>query len=223
MASTMIPVPVAPAHTAPRFASTVLRIAAETVLLTVLMAAVVGVVWYDTAYLGNTMSERSLTEAMQSAMLLAVTLSFAFGAVRYVAARGYLVLATTFFAMLFIRENDAVLDQIVHGFWVVPALVIALVGAVLTHINRDTLTVPLVRHFEHRSATFVYIGLLVLVVFSRLFGTGALWVGVMGASYDPNLKAVVQEGLELLGYMILAYGACLSVIRGFEVPHRARM
>jgi hypothetical protein len=54
------------------------------------------------------------------------------------------------------------------------------------------------------------IGLLQLVIFSRLFGTGSLWEPVMGDSYQPGVKSIVQEGVELMSYALVLYGSALS-------------
>ncbi|WP_349237600.1 hypothetical protein, partial [Sulfitobacter sp. 15WGC] len=78
-----------------------------------------------------------------------------------------------------------------------------------------TTLLPMLHHLQTRSATFVYIGVVLLLFFSRIFGTGALWEAVMGAAYDPQIKTTVQEGTELLAYLLIAYGAVLSHLHGY--------
>ncbi len=114
-----------------------------------------------------------------------------------------------------IRENDHFLDQIWHGFWKWPALALGLTGLSLILRFRGTLAVPFLQQFQTRSGTFMYCGFLLLVVFSRLFGTSALWEPVMGSAYDPRIKSIVQEGLELLGGGLICYGAIIGVFQRF--------
>jgi hypothetical protein len=45
-----------------------------------------------------------------------------------------------------------------------------------------------------------------VLVFSRVFGTGSLWRAIMLDEYQNLYKSVIQEGLELFGYLLIAYG-----------------
>lgn len=191
-----------------------LAVFAEFMALVALLATVVGVVLTDAAILRNGLSERSLTELLQGALVFGSALLFGLRAHGDAQSRGYLTLLATLFACMFVRENDAVLDLVHHGFRVVPAAFIALFGGTLVNRNSSTLIEPFLRHFRARHATFIYIGLLVLLVFSRLFGTGSLWQAVMASDYQASFKTVVQEGLELLGYALIAYGSLLSFRNG---------
>lgn len=184
----------------------------ETLALMAVMIAVVGAVAVDVALLGNRMTEVSLTELLQATLIAMSALIFAWHARQDAQARGYYAACATLFACMFVRENDAHLDMIWHGFWVVPGGAVALAGFTLVRANRHTLRGPFVQQFTQRHTTFIFIGLLLLLVFSRLFGTGALWEAVMGAAYDGAFKTTVQEGLELLGYGFIGYGALLSVV-----------
>ena len=57
-----------------------------------------------------------------------------------------------------------------------------------------------------KSFTCVAVGLLITILFSRLFGTGQLWQAVMGEDYRSLYKSIIQEGLELLGYVLICFG-----------------
>ncbi|WP_299831702.1 hypothetical protein [uncultured Roseobacter sp.] len=175
-----------------------------------LVVAVVLVIQIDVRLLGNTLPENSMTEFFQGALVIFSALVFAMRARRETRSRGYLVVGATLFACMFIRENDGMLDHVQHGFWIIPAAVVALLGGFSAYFWRDSIKEPFMHHFETRETTFIFIGLLVLLVFSRLFGTGSLWQPVMGEGYDTSFKTVVQEGLELLGYSLIAYGSVRS-------------
>ena len=191
-----------------------------------LMLAVNFTIFVDATILRNSLAEQSITQYTQSFLILLSSDIFALGAVRYPFKRGYLALVSTLFCVMFIRENDAVFDHIRHGIWVVPAIGVILAGGWYVACNLDTLVAPFLRHLEGRYSTFVYTGFLILVVFSRLFGTGSLWEPVMGSDYSPSYKSAIQEGVELLGYILIFYGSCLSYLDRFgdqkSVPTRLR-
>tara|TARA_R110002049_G_C9168976_1_gene561696 strand:+ start:2912 stop:3577 length:666 start_codon:yes stop_codon:yes gene_type:complete len=186
-------------------------VAIEFLALTGLLVGVVLAVMIDLKLLKNGVSEASLTEVLQALLVLVSALIFIWRAIHEVGARGYLIGLATLFTCMFIRENDAHLDQIYHGFWVVLGAMAALCGAVIMRRYKTTFAAPLARQFAERHSTFMVMGLLMLLVFSRLFGTGALWQAVMGADYNATFKTVVQEGLELLGYALIVFGSVLSL------------
>ena len=62
-------------------------------------------------------------------------------------------------------------------------------------------------------STYIFIGLLIIIVFSRAFGTGSLWHDIMGDDYDTLYKNIIQEGLELFGYGLVLYGSMLFYFR----------
>lgn len=183
--------------------------------LMALLVLVVLVVRLDAVVLSDTISEDSETETLHVVLTLCTGVIFAHAAVRHPQARAYLVCVATMCGLIVIRENDHLLDHVWHGFWKWSALALGLTGLALAMRFRGTLAVPLLQHFQTRSGTFMYCGFLLLVVFSRLFGPGALWEPVMGAAYDPRIKSIIQEGLELLGGALITYGAILGMLQRF--------
>ena len=45
---------------------------------------------------------------------------------------------------------------------------------------------------------------------SRIFGSGSLWSELMMGDYQAGYKKIIQEGLELLGYVLIVYGSWLA-------------
>lgn len=197
----------------------------EGLLLICVILAVPLVVYLDTLVLGATIAENSITEYLHNGLLLVSIVAFGVGVVKQPLLRGYLLMVATLFSLLFIREFDAVLDRIWHGFWLYPAVAALIAGAILVALNRATLVVPLLQHYQTRPATFIYIGMLLLAVFTRTFGTGSLWEPIMGDDYQSTYKTIIQEGLELMSYTLIAYGSVASSIAGFGArnnePHGA--
>lgn len=188
----------------------------EFLCLSLLLGLVVILIYVDTVYLKNTVSEGSLTETVHLLVALICFALFAVGARRFAEERGYLTALATLFLLMAIRENDAVLDQIVHGFWKVPAAAVFFIGAVLVARNRHSVQRPLQNHFQSRSFGYLVTGFLLVVIYSRLFGSGVFWQAALGEAYNPALKGIIQESSELLGYVVLLFGAVLSYLGHFN-------
>lgn len=166
-------------------------------------------VYLDIAVFDNGLGEVSFTEFSQTLALLAITLLYARIAWRHEHRRGFFVLASGFFACMLIREQDAYLDLIRHGAWVYPALLVAFGASGYALLRcRDTIIEPWANFIRSHAFFPAVVGLVILLVFSRVFGSGNLiWKPVMGADYTHLYKTVVQEGLELLGYLFLLLSA----------------
>lgn len=176
-------------------------------------------VYIDIVVLGHEVSPESeiwLTENTQEILILLAALSMAYAAWRRPGERGFLVLVAGFFGSMLIRELDVVLDAVWHGFWFWPALLLA-VGAIgyAATLGRGTVLEPMADFFDTRAWSYVLFGLVVVLVFSRVFGSGSLlWSHVMSSHYEQIFKEALQEGLELFGYVFIAYGSVRFLWRG---------
>ena len=183
---------------------------AEAALLTIGMLIVPLFLAIDILFFKNRVSEISLTQVTQEALLFASAAMFGIRAWRRPEARGFLVLVSGFLACMFIRELDEVFNLVSDGFWVWPALISAAASIGYAMTCRGTVIEPMGRYVGTKSQIFVLIGLTVVLVFSRVIGSGHLfWRHIMGGSYTPLFKNAIQEGLEFLGYIFIFYGACL--------------
>lgn len=54
---------------------------------------------------------------------------------------------------------------------------------------------------------FIFLGFLVVVVYAQLMGQQDLWKAIMGDSYMRIAKRATEEILEVLGYMVILFGA----------------
>lgn len=107
---------------------------------------------------------------------------------------------------MLIREHDFLFDLIRHGAWVYPALAVTLAALLMALIWRHTVIGPMAAFTRLQGYHQLILGLVVVLVFSRVFGTGSLWRAVMLDEYQNLYKSVIQEGLELFGYLLIAYG-----------------
>ncbi len=191
---------------------TVLRGVGEFFVLVAMAIVVPAMVYFDIAVLGNTVGEVSATEITQELLVFMTASIFWYKAYREPAARGFWVLVAGFFTCILIREMDFLLDGIVHGFWVWPGTLVAVVSIFLASVPfKGRVLQPMAAYVGTKPYFFMIVGLAVLLVFSRIFGSGnLLWERLLGAGYSANFKSALQEGLELLGYFLIGYSAVLS-------------
>ena len=165
------------------------------------------IVWVDVTVFGS-ISEASVTELAQESLILAAACLFGFTAWRCPKLRSLLVLVAGLFGCMFIRELDAVFDIVFHGFWLYPALLLA-AGSLIYAMSCTRMSLresrELLMTSPFRSVGF---GLLIVLVISRIAGTGKLWSFILDSESAGHFsKNIVQEGLELWGYGIIAAGA----------------
>ncbi|MGO2509694.1 MAG: hypothetical protein ACTH6Y_11920 [Vibrio hibernica] len=176
-------------------------------VLSVLVSLPVMCVRIDMFYLHNGLSEISLTELLQETILFISVCLFGYIAKKEPATRHAYVLVTGFFACLLIREFDEFLDLIFHGFWVIPALIVAVTAICYAWSDKQKTLDGLCAHILDRNSVAMTVGLCILLVFSRIFGMGSLWDGLMGDASVRAVKIVAEEGTEVLGYVIMFYSA----------------
>lgn len=176
------------------------------------LAMVVGIpplcLYFDIHTFGNEIPERSFTEITQEIFLLICVGIFAFLAYRKPVDRVFAIMASAFFACLLIRELDAFFDQIVHGFWKYIAIPIATAALIYGAKNIHSTLSGLSRFIRSQAGVIMIVGLVVLLLYSRLLGMTDLWKAIMGDSYIRTVKNAIEETSELLGYsLILAASA----------------
>lgn len=168
----------------------------------------VAMVFVDIFIAKTDILETSFTEVSQEAMLALIAGLFWLSA-REPGQRGVGILIGGFFACMLIRELDGLFDPISHSFWLWPALLTAgtCVYRALGYKGAWRDVVSGLARFSVRPAFgFIMAGLLALI-FSRLFGMGSLWHGILQEGYARLAKTTVEEGVELLAYSICLGGA----------------
>lgn len=189
------------------------------------LVLVLGMLWapvavlLDVVVIGHGMPEHGVTEISQETVLLLATLLMYTMVIKLPSQRGFLLLVAGLFLSMFLRELDYLFDKISHGYWKYPVTLVVLLTFALAALFRNTV-VPAMAEAT-RSVPFAYIlaGLAIVLFFSRIFGTGSLWGAILDAGAGVNAPALVknsvQEGLELLGYVLILYGNVL-----FFLQHR---
>ncbi|MBO7173260.1 MAG: transporter, partial [Burkholderiaceae bacterium] len=84
--------------------------------------------------------------------------------------------------------------MIVHGAWKYFALVLMVfVLFKAWRLGKENTIASLAAFMKTRSFVFIFIGLLIVLIYSRLFGMGELWKAIMGDNFNRTVKNIVEE------------------------------
>jgi len=185
-------------------------------LLILIVAAVCLTIFLDVMVLEHGVGERSLTEYYQQILIFSVACCFAYAVKRDKANRHFHVLVMGFFTCMLIRELDSFFDQIVHGFWLYPALLVFVTCSLYASRNNRSTLEGLAQFTRHRNFQSIVTALVIILIFSRLFGMGELWEAILADNYIRLAKNIAEEGTELLGYSLLFFSS-IGYVR--SLPH----
>ncbi len=166
----------------------------------------------DFVLLNGNVGEISVTEMLQQLLLIVSSGSFVYLARKRNEVKNAAVLISAFFAVLFIREMDFWFDKIAHGAWVFPAALVAGSAVVYAVKNGKRTIDQLALILASPHMNLLVTGVMLLLVFSRLFGMGSFWHNVMGDDYVRAVKNIAEEGTELLAYCLIAFASLKTVL-----------
>jgi len=199
----------------PRRRSVVSTALIEAVLLLLGAALVPVIVFSDRHIFMHGFSEHSRAEILQAALTALAASIYWVRSVQLPDCRSWLQALAGFFTIVLIREMDFYLDYIYHGFWSLLASLCLVLVLVMTWRSRHTFRTGLVQYLAHNAHVYVMIGVVIVVLFSRIFGSSDFLLAIMEEQYNPAFKTSMQEGLELFGYFLIAMGSAKYAI----TPH----
>ena len=158
-------------------------------------------------------SEHTLTEHLQDMMTFSSCMLFLYASRFDSKLRVVSVMCAALMGMMFIRENDALLDQYVFdGAWQVIVVFILLALFVYLWGKFSTIYGSLKAFAEYSFYGTFVAGLVTVLAFSRILGRGSFWTSLMGDQYMRVVKNVVEEGVETLGYTLITISAVELVL-----------
>ncbi|WP_299693136.1 hypothetical protein [uncultured Vibrio sp.] len=184
----------------------------QTALVILAIGVIVNVaVRIDSSLLSGRAGESSLTEILQQCLLVVSSVAFFYLAKQRYEIRHAAILISAFFAVLLIRELDHWLDMITHGVWVYPAVLTAAAAIFYAVKNGKQTLDQLAFILRSPHMNLLITSVMLLLVFTRLFGMGSFWQSIMGEHYISNVKTFVEEGTELLAYCLIAFASLITV------------
>lgn len=150
-------------------------------------------------------------EWVQDVVLGATMVFFYLTAWKLPQERGGVLLMAGFMTVLFIREQDAYFDLIVHGAWVyaVAAFLVCLFYVVWKRGLDETLE-GLAQFVRSRAFITMLAGLGMLLVYSRLYGSDKfMWrFFIEDQHWRYVAKRLSEESMELMAYALMMISAC---------------
>ncbi len=148
--------------------------------------------------------EDSYTEISQETLLFVTSVLLAILAIKYRFMREFNAVLALFFLVHLIRELDGLFDILVyHGFWKVPVWIIVAFAFFYIFKNRKKYLNQLLYIQDKYPFGILLTGLLVLHVFSRLYGRSTNWQNLLQDEYVRVVKDASEESIELLAYSIV--------------------
>lgn len=166
--------------------------------------AAVLVVYADVALFPETyLTEYGLVEWVQEGLLWVTGSGYAVLAYRYRSQGLWLV--GGFLLCMLVREFDLFFDQwFFHGSWKYFAMVLAVlfIGIALKG-GFKAMWISLAKYVLNPSFVWMFCGMVVVLIFSRLIGMSEFWESVLHEGYQYEIKRIVEETVELWGYFLI--------------------
>jgi len=180
-------------------------------ILLALIAA--GMLWGAVEYGPLFYDETGPVEILESVFALVTALIFLFaGRLDCRRASFVSLLAMVLFCAV-IRESDYFLDELVgrHTWKILVGLVVVFI---IFHIRRNLKSIldSLMDFISQPSFGVFMSGVLVLLVFSRLFGCGFFWKELIKGEYYYVIKTIAEESVEQMGYFLMLVASCEYLI-----------
>jgi succinate dehydrogenase/fumarate reductase cytochrome b subunit len=151
--------------------------------------------------------ELSVTETLQLMMLAIASWSFFSLSKQVDHIKHAAILIAGFFSVLMIRELDYWMDMIHPGSWVFPALTVAALACAKAYQGGKGTVNEMAEILRSPHMKLLISSVVLLLVFSRLYGMGSFWRHVMDEGYVREVKIISEEGIELLCYSLIALSA----------------
>jgi len=149
--------------------------------------------------------EISYTEFIQEILLLLIAILFWITGTRTHLNRSFALFMSGLAALALCREFDFFCDCIFIGCWKILATMVVIGFGYLVYRYKDNFIGDAAEFIKRPEFGILLCGFLTVFVFSRLFGCKILWELAMADGYMRCIKNMAEEGLELLGYLFIAF------------------
>lgn len=110
-------------------------------------------------------------------------------------------------AMAEIREfNNFFIDHVFHGAWSLLVCITAIITVYFLYKQRKNLLQSFYHFIQTPAYGIVLCGFFVTFIFSRFMGIPDFWHNVLGKNYTRHAERMAEEGIELIGYTMIAFG-----------------
>jgi len=176
-------------------------------LLAVACTYPVAMLMLDILWLNNGVGEHSFTEYSQSLILLLIIGTFCYVIMTHEKERPFAYMAVGLFVAMLIREQNFLFNNMGAHLWE-SLVAITLVVTFILSRRSDTPFAPVFStYLRSRAGQIMAIGLVILLFYSRFFGMSLIWTSLLDDGYVRTVKNAMEEGTELLAYVLILYAA----------------
>lgn len=192
------------------FRTVLFRITVRVLIYAVLLGLIsVGMLWGAVVYDEAFYDETGPVEVTETIFALIAALIFLLAARRDPSRAPCSILISGVLLCAFIREFDYFMDVLIarHAWKIgVTIIFIFMIFYAVKHVQAVYVSIL---EFVNRPSFGIFVsGMLVLTVFSRLFGYGPFWKAIMDNSSFHTVKTIVEEGVEQMGYFLIFISSC---------------
>lgn len=179
-------------------------IAIRVIVYSLLVFGIAELVRFDALYPmeDGYFGEISRTEFSQEFILLFLVIFYLILGKWYRPVQPVSNLVALFLLIGFVRELNFIIT-----WWVWPALLVLFVGLWLVWRDFKKLKSATQEFFAQPASAWFFAGILMTYVFSRLMGRSKFWLELYDESVYRMAKAATEEGLELMGDLLLLISA----------------
>jgi hypothetical protein len=176
------------------------------------------IIYLHATFFIYTRSEETLIEYTQDFLLIFMIAIAFLTAYKRVDWREFFVFIGVAALIMLLREqNNWFKAEVFRGAWQLCVVMVLVPFLFWLNKNKHKFFKQLKQFDRLHGIPAGVIGLMILLVFSRLIGKKEIWQGVMGEDYIYGVKMVMEESVELLGYSLMTAGLIIlavSVILG---------
>lgn len=141
-------------------------------------------------------------------LLLAALLFFAVARLRPADWGGLALMLSLIALFAVIREFDAFFDHQVPWFdWELPGTLVFLALCWTGYQHRQRLPSQLAEFVTMRGSTLAWAGFMLAIPLAQIVAHGPLFKLIMADDYASTFKRMIEEVLELVGYMMICFAA----------------
>ncbi|MBX2845665.1 MAG: hypothetical protein KTR13_05560 [Saprospiraceae bacterium] len=190
----------------------------RTVIYSLVLLGILEVIEYDSTVgeVGTRFGESSFTEIAQEVFLLLGAIACYFVAWRSKAYRALLISMATFMLVSFVREfNNYMKTHWFDGAWQIIVYSILIPYFIYAFKHWRGIKSDLEKLSSSFSFGVLFCAVLIVFLFSRIYGLHGIWQNLLGENYIRDIKNVSEEGIELLGYALLFLGSLEVCLNSF--------
>lgn len=181
-----------------------LFVAIRVVAYSLLMFGVAEAIFFDAAHPmeDGYFGEITFTEIGQEIILFILFVFYLMLGFKWKEIQPVSNIVSLFFLMSFIREFNFLISH-----WIYPVLLVFAIVVWLVIRDFKKIKAATIRFFSVPASTWFMSGFLITYIFSRLFGRSKFWQLLYHDETYRLAKAATEEGLELVGNMLMLIGA----------------